>query len=137
MALRGRKPKPAALKLILNNPGRRPLPDASPQEAAGPLLRPRHLKGRALEIWSEVAAAAWWLSGLDSFKLHMFCCLRSELERGASAMSSARLGQLRGVASELGFDPSSRARIGVLPGSRPVAGAARRQADASHKYFKT
>jgi hypothetical protein len=51
----GRKPKPTALKRMMGNPGRRPLPEGEPI-VLEPLGPPPKQWGRAeKEIWNEVS----------------------------------------------------------------------------------
>ena len=124
MAVRGRKPKPTHLKLVMGNPGRRPLPQGEPA-VAGVLVKPARLKGRAAQLWDEIAGAAPWLAPLDAYKLHLFVELQAQFEASPRKMVAARIAQLRAVASEIGLDPSARARLG----------AARRDDDPAAKYF--
>jgi len=54
--MRGRKPKPTALKQLAGNPGKRPLnadePEFAPSEAAAPV----YLRGAAKDEWDRLAA---------------------------------------------------------------------------------
>lgn len=126
MALRGRKPTPVALKLVTGNPGKRALPKdvpPPPDGGRGPLAdvaKPRHIKGRAAAIWDEVTAACWWLGEADVYAIGMFCALQAEYERAPTKMVAARIAQLRACRSELGLEPSARARLGHMKGARPA-----------------
>ncbi len=51
----GRKPKPAAMKALAGNPGRRPV-DAVVPGVGGDLVPPGHLSGEALDEWRRVTA---------------------------------------------------------------------------------
>jgi phage terminase small subunit len=53
----------------------------------------------------------------------MWCNLQAELEAAPDRMLAARIGQLRALGSDLGFDPASRARLGVTKGAKPKEGA--------------
>lgn len=126
MALRGRKPVAEVIRLATGNPGKRPI--RSGPDAPGALVRPAKIRGRAAELWDEVAERAPWLSAADSYKLHVWCELQAEFERAPRKMVAARIGQLRSAGSELGLDPGSRARLG-----KGNDGAAPQ--DPSAKYF--
>jgi P27 family predicted phage terminase small subunit len=51
--MRGRKPKPTALKIAEGNPGRRPLNKNEPVPPEGELIAPPWLEGEALRIFNE------------------------------------------------------------------------------------
>ncbi len=111
MAIRGTKPTATILKLAAGNPGKRPLPHAEPIATGRPIKPPR-LGKRAEELWDRVAVYEW-LTEAESGKLHIWCELQAEFERSPRTMTAARIGQLRAAGSELGLDPSSRARLGT------------------------
>ena len=73
--------------------------------------RPLNLRGRAAELWGEVAALCWWLADTDGFKAGVWCALQAEFERGPAKMTAARINALRALGSELGLDPTTRARM--------------------------
>ena len=121
MAVRGNKAKPAALKLVTGNPGRRPIQpeavgDIEMREEA--LVPPRKLTKMQQERWSRYIDPAWWLTEHDAPKAYMWVCLQVEFEDSPSDMNSARIAQLRVLGSELGFDPSSRARMPAANGKK-------------------
>ena len=72
--MRGRKPKPAHLKLITGNPGRRPIRMEEFRPAAKIPPCPRHLKGEARKEWSRVT------------NLLLEHLMVAEVDRGALAM---------------------------------------------------
>lgn len=115
MAARGRKPKPTHLHVIDGTlRGDRHKRDGEPEPDGRP-VKPKKLKGRksrASEIWDEIIERADWLSWADGPKAHVFCVLMAEFEKAPLKMPSARITQIRTLGSELGLDPSSRARIG-------------------------
>lgn len=119
--------KPTALRVIQGNPGRRPIPQGEPQPV-GALEKPAKIRGRASQIWDQHAAIATWLTSADSTKLHVFCELYAEFERSPRKMVAARIAQLRAAGSELGLDPSSRARLGKVPDGKPK--------DPTDRFFK-
>ncbi len=109
--MRGRKPKPTELKLVLGNPGKRPIPTSEPMPS-GPLgRRPGYLRGRATELWSEIAELAFWLGDADSYKLGNFCSLMAEFEAETAKFSASRINVLSALGSDLGLDPAARARL--------------------------
>jgi hypothetical protein len=112
MAVRGAKPKPTRLHLVdgTYRPDRHP--EAEPQPD-GPIRKPAKLRGRAGELWDEFIARAHWLTWADGPKALSWCHLQAEFERSPTKMVASRIAQLRGLGSELGFDPTSRARMGT------------------------
>lgn len=126
MAIRGQKPKPNALKLVTGNPGKRPIDPAEVEVRESPLLPPKELTESEQRLWDRFIDSAWWLSDHDSAKAYMWVSLESEFEECPREMNSARIGQLRSLGSELGFDPSARAR---MPSGEP------KNNDPAEKYF--
>src|SRR5688572_26555686 len=109
MAIRGRKPKPVALRVIEGNRSRRPLPDGVPF-ATGKPVRPEWLSGRGAAIWDEHVELLPWLAQADSAFLAAWCALQAELEAGIADMTAARIAQWRTLGAELGLSASSRTR---------------------------
>lgn len=126
MAARGPKPKNTVVRLVTGNAGHRPLPDAEP-EADGRPVKPARLRGRSSTLWDEAVKRAPWLAAADSYKLHVWVALQAEFEKAPTRMVASRIAQLRALGSELGFDPSSRTRIGKGDGGK--------KADPADKYF--
>lgn len=122
MAARGQKPKPTKLRLITGNPGKRALPVNEPL-ADGRPMPPAPLDGRAAALWAAYVQPAAWLAEADSPTAFMWCHLAAEFEADPGKMLAARIGQLRALASSLGFDPSSRARMGTPAKSNDPADA--------------
>lgn len=144
--MRGRKPKPTALKVLHNNPGRRPLnpyePSVDPLDLAAPM-----------EIADDPVAAAEWARVLaavarghctvvDRSTLMAYCLKYAQWVRlesraaaddgfkstDAFAQANKALGWMHKLAVELGFTPSSRSRILAAPvkehAGGPVSGDA-------------
>lgn len=113
---KGPPPTPTALKLVRGNPGRRPLNDAEPV-ITGPVQKPRHLTGRAGDIWSRFApplVRAGVLTTVDIYMMSLWCQLAEEIEtRGVPQMNFRMLAQFRAISGELGLTPASRGRIRV------------------------
>ncbi len=126
MAVRGRKPTATVIKLATGNTGRRPLPQAEPL-AEGRPRKPKKISRRAGELWDEVSDLPW-LSAADGYKLHLWAELQAQFERSPLRMLSARIAQLRAVGSELGLDPSARARLGA-------GGNGKKQDEPADGYF--
>ncbi len=136
-AVRGRKPKPAALRLLEGNPGRRPIRDEV-QPRYGAPARPRFLNIEARREWDRLApemARLKLLTTLDGGLFTAYCVVWGhwvECERVISAQGmtqtsargivrirpEARLAlryadQLRGIVSDFGMNPTSRTRLDV------------------------
>lgn len=120
MAVSGRKPKPAALKLVTGNPGKRPIPEEAPEIdiREAPLKPHRKLTVAQKSLWDRFINTAWWLSDHDVPKAYMWVCLQSEFDKKPSDMNANRITQLRTLGSELGLDPSIRSRLGVSGGKK-------------------
>jgi len=67
-------------------------------------------------MWDEHIAPLFWLTTADAYKAYMWCALAVRFKRKKSVISSAVIGQLRGLGSELGMDPASRRRLGNAEG---------------------
>lgn len=81
------------------------MPEGAPE-------KPKGLRGVASKLWDTRIAKAFWLTWADSDKAAMWCFLQAEFYAAKGKMVAARVGQLRALGSELGFDPAARARIG-------------------------
>ncbi|HEX2430729.1 MAG TPA: hypothetical protein VHK03_08205 [Aestuariivirgaceae bacterium] len=71
------------------------------------------LTGQAQRLWQQFIAPAYWLTIADSPKAVMWCFLQAEFEAAPAKMIASRIAQVRALGSELGLDPSSRARLGA------------------------
>jgi P27 family predicted phage terminase small subunit len=145
--MRGRKPKPIALRSLGDRSGPR-------QQARGEIpLCPEHLDARAREEWERIAprlAALGLLSGLDRAALAAYCVawsrwVAAEAEIAAAdrltvptargtlkphpCLGVARLAMrdMRDFLVEFGLTPSSRARVGAAPIGSPE--------DPSERFF--
>lgn len=133
----GRKPKPTALKILSGNPGKRPLPKGEPVPAGllgGP---PDWMSADQRESWDYAVSHAprGLLRSLDRGVFATWVCAEAAHRKAAEAL--ARHGLVRktkagdtvpslyeGImnrqaqimlraASELGFSPTSRAKIAI------------------------
>lgn len=132
MAIRGRKPKPAYLKLIAGNPGKRQIVEDVAAEAGAArdngLVPPRRLKKRQQQLWDQYIRRAPWLKPLDVPRAFMWVELHVQFESDPSGMVAGKIAQLRALGSELGLDPAARARLATNDdGQKPQ--------DPAAKYF--
>lgn len=127
----GRKPKPLHLKVIAGNPGKRPLPEPGPTPPAGKIERPTYLQGRAIELWDEyrpALEAMGTLTVVDVPNFAMWCSIVAAFEEDPRGTKAAVMAQARLLASSLGMDAGSRAKLGASTTPRTV--------DAADKYFQ-
>ena len=142
--MRGRKPKPTAIKQLAGNPGKRPLNDA---EAAPALLdgipyAPRHLTKEGQAEWRRIVAeldAAGLVTVIDLGPLEGYCAaygrwVRAETELKETGLlvrtvngnviqnpilsiANKALDQMMRAAAEFGMTPSARSRVSVARGA--------------------
>jgi P27 family predicted phage terminase small subunit len=144
---KGRKRKPTALKLVANNPGKRPLNKREPKPKGGPIA-PAELNARAKREWNRICKALdglGLLTGADTAILALYCAAyatwcqaqRELNKKGAGpvikaanktlipspwlAVSNRAHDQIVKVGAELGLTPSARARLQVPPADDPGA----------------
>ena len=113
--MRGRIPKPTAVKERNGNPGRRPLPKNEPK-FSGTAVRPRWLTLAARRVWEDLApisAKVGLLTEGDGEAFGMLCTLASEFRSDAAGMSANRISRLDALMQRFGMDPGSRTRIQV------------------------
>lgn len=127
---KGRKPMPLEQKLLLGNPGRRPLPDDSTMqllpaaESAPEPIRPLEESGMAM--WSRVweSGISWIYPDSDIELLQLTCELIDERVSLAQALRGstdpAERRSLRQLDAQIvsnlslmGFTPTDRSRLGV------------------------
>lgn len=135
--MRGRKPKPTALKVLAGNPGKRRLPTEPELSRAIPRC-PKHLDGEARREWRRVAGElyeAGLLTRVDRAALAAYCQAWARWveaegkvrELGAVVkttngglmqntwlgVANRALDEMRRFMVEFGMTPSSRARVKV------------------------
>lgn len=129
---RGPKRKPTALHVVDGTfkPSRHGDVQANEPQPTGALEKPKSLKGRAGRLWDEWAPRLDWLTTVDSPKFAMWCRLSADLDEARSAFDvpAAYISQWRTLGSELGLDPSGRARVGAS--GKP------KQTNPNDKFFK-
>lgn len=136
--MRGRKPKPTAVKELEGNPGKRALNKKEPKPAAGVPVCPPHLKGAARTEWNRLVAELSemkLLAKADRAELALCCsawamyvkaCGKIEKEgeviisdKGGMyqnpwvAIRNRSMEQAHKYYTEFGLTPSSRARVKV------------------------
>lgn len=136
--MRGRKPKPTALKLVTGNPGKRPLNADEPRPPAGLPGCPPHLDQKGKTLWRELAGhlAELGAAQVDAKGLEQLCsvyatirdCDRAIKAGGLTYESQTELGSIirprpevairaaawrefRALLVEFGLTPSSRSRL--------------------------
>lgn len=113
MAIRGKRPASSLVRLaqgkIKNIPKGEPVPN-------GPVYKIAGMNAAQEAMWDEHIAPLFWLTSADSYKAYMWACLAVRFKSKKSVISSAIIGQLRALGSELGMDPASRRRLGNAEG---------------------
>jgi hypothetical protein len=114
----GQRPKPAQLRVLQGNPGKRPINAREPQSTplAGP---PRGWSAQHKAMWREVVAAAppHVLKQADRFLVELTVRLLAQA-RASADVSPGIATQLRQCLAEMGMSPSARSRLSV---SEPAA----------------
>jgi P27 family predicted phage terminase small subunit len=140
--MRGRKPKPTALKVVQGNPGRRPLNKLEPKPEPGIPVCPSWLSSKGKFAWKEISTLLGdmrVLTKADRKALELLCDAYSEYRdaraviqkdgatyeaiteagsiivrsRPEVAISSDAWRRVKTMLSEFGLTPSSRSRIQV------------------------
>ena len=109
------KPKPAAVRRAMGNPGKRPIPEVRDVDT-GPAVMPAYVnrRKRAVALWNEYAPALELLGTLKAESAGMFgvwCMLMAEFERNPNRMPASKIAQIRFLSSSLGMDPSTRGKF--------------------------
>ena len=110
---RGRKPTPSDLRVILGNPGHRPIrEDIKPQ---GEVVKPKSVTGAAAKLWKKYAPSLEAAGVLTSWDVDMFgawCRLMALFdEEGPERFTSAKLTQLRTLGESFCLLPPGRSRL--------------------------
>ncbi|MFJ2455609.1 hypothetical protein ACIOWK_28420 [Pseudomonas protegens] len=123
--------KPTALKLLAGNPGKRPLNAAEPSFAPSDLSPPSWLDGEGLALWPKLAAALdanGMFNEANRDVLAGYCDLWSTYigQRLAGEGPDLKvLHQIRLIAREFGFTPSSQASVSAPGKAKEDNGKAR------------
>jgi P27 family predicted phage terminase small subunit len=154
--VRGRKPKPTALKLVTGNPGRRKLPTHEAKPTRVVPSPPAHLSEGALTAWGSLASRLdrlGLLTELDAMALEQLAenyaeivALREDISangrtqivktqtdtversRPQVSMLSDAERRFRGMMCEFGLTPSARSRVTATPDDA-------RHTDPAEAYF--
>ena len=136
-SVRGRKPKPTAVKRLTGNPGKRKINRAEPRPKPDLLDAPAWLDATAREEWRRVVPELRGLgifTVLDRTTLASYCLAYSRWRRAEARLNSAAemvsetdsgyeqkspwtsiskqyADQMKALASELGFSPAARTRL--------------------------
>lgn len=116
----GNPRKPAALRLLEGNRGKRPIP-VEP-EPAGDVAKPRGLRGRASAIWDELVPVLVDMGTLKSPDAHQFavwCKLAAKSETQFNKMTVGELTALRLIGDGLGMSAVGRAKLGTVEKRKP------------------
>lgn len=141
--MRGRKPKPTALKLVTGNPGRRPVNKREAKAKRVIPAAPEHMSAKAREVWGSLSTRLdrlGLLTELDALALELLCEnyveileLRDEIDthgrtqdvktendtvvraRPQVGMLSDAERRFRAMMNEFGMTPSARSRVTATP----------------------
>ncbi|MEM9233183.1 MAG: hypothetical protein AAGA69_02970 [Pseudomonadota bacterium] len=72
--------------------------------------------------WRVEDTPASWLTRFDEPRAHIWVVLQAQFLETPSGFNAAMLSQLRALGSELGLDPTARARMGKRVIKHPVDG---------------
>lgn len=138
--MRGRKPKPTAMKILENNPGHRPLNKNEPRPTAKAPACPPHVQGEGRKEWRRITRelnTLGMISNLDRAALAAYCqawgrwCEAEEqlrkhgpivkspsgfpIQNPYLAVANKAMEQIIKLSAEFGLTPSSRARVSAQP----------------------
>jgi len=104
---------PTMVKIATGNRGHQALPRGEPMPEGPPALPPG-LEGRQLELWHDLVRMCFWLREPDSHKMAAWCKLQADFEPNWRKWPATTWAVWRVLGGELGLDPSSRARMGMV-----------------------
>jgi phage terminase small subunit len=115
--LRGRKPKPTALRLIEGKRGHRPLPKDEPTPT-GKAEKPAWMADfpPVSRVWDEMAPiieGMGLLTDADTKKFARYCTLMAEFQKDPDGFPTSKHAVLSTIEAEFGMSPSARARLGT------------------------
>ena len=142
--MRGRKPKPTAVKRLAGNPGKRPLNDREPQFEAPARMpsAPDYLGDTAVAVWRELGRmllTAGLYTVVDKYALAMFCAAagrwidaerkiqetaivllskdgKTPYQNPYLSIANRAWDQMRQMFGEFGLTPAERSRLKVITG---------------------
>lgn len=147
--MRGRKPKPTALKLAEGNPGKRKINRGEPKPDGAAPACPRHLKGEARKEWVrlvpelekiglmtkvDLAAMACYCESWGLY-LQALAAMARPAKKGGGAVTVTDKGNqiqspwlaianrqkalIRSFLAEFGLTPATRSRLSITPVKTP------------------
>lgn len=123
--------KPTALKLLAGNPGKKPLPAAEPMFSSHDITPPDFLQGEALSLWPKYAKALdmnGMFNAANREVLATYCDLMGsyiDKRRAGEDPDLKIVQQVRLIAREFGFTPSSQGGISAPGKAKEDNGKAR------------
>lgn len=122
MAVRGRKPRAVALRVIEGTKSHSPTLPKDPVVAEGRPVPAPYVKGRALALWHFYLPTLPWLATPDGPKFSTWCRGEADNETNGELWSTARHSEHRKLGSELGMDTGARARLSSGAKDKPDEG---------------
>jgi phage terminase small subunit len=120
--VRGRHPKPTALKVLQGNPGKRALPKDEPTPT-GKATKPKWLKankgGRVWDEYAPIVDAMGLLTDADTETFARWCVLAAEFRKNTDDFTPAKMARMDSLEQRFGLDPSARARLGGAGRKKP------------------
>ena len=119
----GNPKKPTALRLLAGNPGKRPMPASEPSFEPCGTAMPDWLAGETAALWVKLAGALdsnGMLTHASRDTLATYCAVLGAFidgRRAGAEIDFKLLQQIRMLAREFGFTPSSQASISA-PGKQ-------------------
>lgn len=119
MAKAGRKPKPAALRIIEGNREHRPIKETPKIQSIYP-EPPRWMRGIARAEWKRVVphlAKVGLLTAIDVAMLEAYCVSYARWRELKGERGEAQaMRDLKAMATEFGMSPSARTRVEFIKG---------------------
>lgn len=109
MSKPGRRPKPAEMRFLDGNPGKRAIPKR--HEQFGRPVPLATLSPSEQRLWDLHIAPCPWLKQPHSFDCYMWVTIAAEYLEDPRAMKSEKLRHIRSLSNELGLNPSAIMRI--------------------------
>jgi phage terminase small subunit len=112
------------------NPNRKR--EGEPVPPDGEPIKPKYLKGKALQVWKLYAPICFGMGTLkrgDEAEFATWCDMQAEYEKDPSRFQTSRVAQKRAYAEKFGIaGAGSRAKLGVTDGGK-------NQVDPAAKYL--
>jgi hypothetical protein len=92
-------------------------------------VMPPWLEGEEIKLWDDLVRMCFWLKEPDSAKMAAWCKLQADFPFKWREWTGQTWNQWRSLGGELGLDPASRARMGMVKRGTKAE-------DPAAKYFK-